>query len=190
MKFMNITIVRHVESEYNRDGIWAGRADCALTENGIKAAQELGKTLDTNFDVIYCSPLKRTKQTLFAIVPDAEPVYDDRIIEISIGDWENTSKNLYSDHDRELFRKGLLVPPGAETHKEVDKRVCDFLSDVFKKYKEDERVLVVTHAGVIRSIKRSFLNITKNIQPSNFDTLVLTPEDYKNYLDRTEELER
>lgn len=187
---MDITIVRHAESEYNRDGIWAGRADCALTQKGIEAAQELGKTLDTNFDVIYCSPLKRTKQTLFAIVPDADPVYDDRIIEISIGEWENTNKSLYSEQQRELFRKGLLVPPGAESHKDVDKRVCSFLSDVFEKYKEDERILVVTHAGVIRSIKRSFLNITKNIQPSNLDTLVLTPEDYKNYLYRMQESER
>lgn len=42
---MDITIVRHAESEYNRDGIWAGRADCALTEKGIEVVQELGKTL-------------------------------------------------------------------------------------------------------------------------------------------------
>lgn len=186
---MNITIVRHAQSEYNRDGIWAGRADCSLTQEGIKAAQELGKKLDTNFDVIYCSPLKRTKQTLFAIIPDARPIYDERIIEISIGNWENTSKSLYSNEDRELFRKGLLVPPGAESHKEVDKRVCNFLEDIFDKYQGDERILVVTHAGVIRSIKRSFLNTTKNIQPSNLDTLVLTQEDYKNYLDKIEELE-
>ena len=35
---MDITIVRHAESEYNRDGIWAGRADCSLTDKGIKAS--------------------------------------------------------------------------------------------------------------------------------------------------------
>ena len=54
---MNVIFIRHAESEYNRDGIWAGRADCSLTDKGIKAAQKLGETIDKDFDVIYCSPL-------------------------------------------------------------------------------------------------------------------------------------
>ena len=37
---MNVIFIRHAESEYNRDGIWAGRADCSLTDKGIKAAQQ------------------------------------------------------------------------------------------------------------------------------------------------------
>lgn len=69
---MNVIFIRHAESEYNRDGIWAGRADCSLTDKGIKAAQKLGETIDKDFDVIYCSPLKRTKQTLFAIFPETK----------------------------------------------------------------------------------------------------------------------
>ena len=89
-----IVFIRHAESEYNKDGIWAGRVDCSLTEKGIEAAKELGKTIKNNFDAIYCSPLKRTKQTLEAIFPDAKPIYDNRIIEISIGEWENKKKRL------------------------------------------------------------------------------------------------
>ena len=42
---MNVIFIRHAESEYNRDGIWAGRADCNLTEKGIETAKELGKSL-------------------------------------------------------------------------------------------------------------------------------------------------
>ena len=64
-----IVFIRHAESEYNRDGIWGGRADCNLTEKGIETAKELGKSLNNNFDVIYCSPLKRARQTLNAIFP-------------------------------------------------------------------------------------------------------------------------
>lgn len=179
---MNITFIRHAESEYNRDGIWAGRADCSLTDKGINAAQELSKSIDKNFDIIYCSPLKRTKQTLFAILPNAKPIYDDRIIEISIGEWEGTKKELYSDEIRELFRKGLYTPPGAETHNDVDKRVCDFIEELFEKFYNDERILVVTHNGIMRAIKRNFLNKSNNnIMSKNLGTIVLTEEDYRKY---------
>ena len=33
-----IVFIRHAKSEYNRDGIWAGRIDCSLTEKGIDSA--------------------------------------------------------------------------------------------------------------------------------------------------------
>ena len=91
-----IVFIRHAESEYKRDGIWAGRVDCSLTEKGIETAKELAKTLDNNFDVIYCSPLERTKQTLEAIFPNAKPIYDERITEISIGEWEENKSELRS----------------------------------------------------------------------------------------------
>ena len=132
----------------------------------------------------YCSPLKRTKQTLFAIFPEAKPIYDDRIIEISVGEWENTKKELYSNELRELFRKGLYTPPGGETHSDVDKRVCDFIEDVFEKFHGDEKILVVTHNGIMRAIKRNFMKKTNEIMSKNLGTLVLTEEDYRRYQEK------
>ena len=95
-----IVFIRHAESEYNRDGIWAGRVDCSLTEKGIESAKKLGNTIENNFDTIYCSPLKRAKQTLEAIFPNAKPIYDERIIEISIGEWEDKKKDLFDTFKR------------------------------------------------------------------------------------------
>ena len=181
---MNITFIRHAESEYNREGIWTGRADCNLTDEGIRCAKKLGETINKDFDIIYCSPLKRTKQTLFAIFPEAKPIYDNRIIEISVGEWENTKKELYSNELRELFRKGLYTPPGGETHSDVDKRVCDFIEDVFEKFHGDEKILVVTHNGIMRAIKRIFIEKTNEIMSKNLETFVLTEEDYKRYQER------
>ena len=57
---MNVIFIRHAESEYNRDGIWAGRADCSLTDKGIKAAQKLGETIDKD---IICN-FSRSKTNL------------------------------------------------------------------------------------------------------------------------------
>lgn len=178
---MTIIFIRHAESEYNRKGIWAGRVDCSLTDEGIKTAQELGENINKNFDIIYCSPLKRAKQTLFAIIPEARPIYDDRIIEISIGEWENTKKELYPKELRELFRKGLYTPPGAETHNDVDKRVCNFVEELFEQFHTDERILVVTHNGIMRTVKRIFMKKTNDIMSKNLGTIVLTEEDYRRY---------
>lgn len=176
-----IVFIRHAESEYNRDGIWAGRVDCSLTEKGIETAKELAKTLDNNFDVIYCSPLERTKQTLEAIFPNAKPIYDDRIIEISIGEWEDKKKDLFDAELIELFRKGLYTPPGAETHQDVDKRVCNFVEELFEKYQDNEKILVVTHAGIIRSIKRIFIENSKKLMPDNLGTVMIDNLNYKYY---------
>lgn len=185
-----IVFIRHAESEYNRDGIWAGRVDCSLTEKGIDSAKKLGRTLDNNFDAIYCSPLKRTKQTLEAIFPDAKPIYDERIIEISIGEWENKKKDLFDAHSIELFRKGLYIPPGAESHQDVDKRVCNFVEELFEKYKGNEKILVVTHAGIIRSIKRNFLESIQKLMPNNLETITLDNSNYEYYISRRDFEER
>ena len=185
-----IVFIRHAESEYNKDGIWAGRVDCSLTEKGIEAAKELGKTIKNNFDAIYCSPLKRTKQTLEAIFPDAKPIYDNRIIEISIGEWKKKKKDLFDEHLRELFRKGLYTPPGAESHQDVDKRVCNFVEELFKKYNNNERILVVTHNGIIRSVKRNFFFFLQNIMSTNLGMISLDDSNYEYYISRRDFEER
>lgn len=185
-----IVFIRHAESEYNRDGIWAGRVDCSLTEKGIKAAKELGNTIENNFEAIYCSPLKRTKQTLEAIFPDAKPIFDNRIIEISIGEWENKKKDLFDPHLRELFRKGLYMPPGAESHQDVDKRVCNFVEELFEKYNNNERILVVTHNGIIRSIKRNFIKTSQNLMSTNLGMISLNDSAYEYYIRKRDLEER
>ena len=90
----------------------------------------------------------------------------------------------YSNELRELFRKGLYTPPGGETHSDVDKRVCDFIEDVFEKFHGDEKILVVTHNGIMRAIKRNFMKKTNEIMSKNLGTLVLTEEDYRRYQEK------
>lgn len=185
-----IVFIRHAESEYNRDGIWEGRVDCSLTEKGIESAKKLGNTIENNFDAIYCSPLKRAKQTLEAIFPNAKPIYDERIIEISIVEWEDKKKDLFDTHLRELFRKGLYTPPGAESHQDVDKRACNFVEELFEKYKNNERILVVTHNGIIRSIKRNFLEPAPNLMSTNLGMISLNDSDYEYYIGKRDLEER
>ena len=47
-----LIFIRHAESECNRDVIFAGRIDCALTKNGIEQAKNVLKDGEKNFDDI------------------------------------------------------------------------------------------------------------------------------------------
>ena len=62
---------------------------------------------------------------------------------------------------------------GVETQKHLDLRVISFINDLIDKHKEDDKILVVSHSGVIRSIKRNYLNEKENLSTNNLETLTL-----------------
>ena len=78
-----VVLIRHGESIDNINDVWSGKSNCHLTENGILSAQKLGKKLKNDFDLIYCSPLTRTKETIQALLPNTQVIYDKRIEEIA-----------------------------------------------------------------------------------------------------------
>ena len=186
---LNLMFIRHAETELNRTGIFAGRTDCNITQEGFEQARGVLKDDEKNFDYIYCSPLKRTKQTLDAILPNSTPIVDERITEICIGEWEGKKKELFDKDLVALYRAGQYTPPGAETTSQVDKRVCDFIESLFNTYKNNERILVVTHNGVMRSIKRNFVKNYNNIMSKNLEYIILTDKDFEYYLEKKRDTE-
>lgn len=186
---VNLIFIRHAQTELNKEGIFTGRTDCSITKEGFEQAKEILKNDEKNFDHIYCSPLKRTKQTLDAIIPNSEPIIDERITEISIGEWEGKKKESFDKTLVALYRIGQYTPPGAETTTQVDKRVCNFIKGLFDTYKHNEKILIVTHNGVMRFIKRNFVKSYNNIMSENLERILLTDEDYKDYLKRIKDKE-
>ena len=78
---MRLILVRHGESEWNREGRVIGRADIPLSEVGRRQARSVAKALGSErIQVVYCSSLKRAMETgrLIArsqhcpLIPDAE----------------------------------------------------------------------------------------------------------------------
>jgi 2,3-bisphosphoglycerate-dependent phosphoglycerate mutase len=60
-----LILVRHAESEWNRQGRWTGLTDVHLSNKGIHDADLLGKALkDITIDIAYCSEQVRTLETL------------------------------------------------------------------------------------------------------------------------------
>ncbi len=70
---MEIYIIRHGETRWNRERKLQGRADIPLNENGIALAAKTGIGMkDIPFDFCFSSPLLRAKQTAWEILKKNE----------------------------------------------------------------------------------------------------------------------
>lgn len=181
----NLTFMRHGESEANVAGFFAGGIDSNLTDKGREDARKFDNS--QQFDVFYVSPLKRTTQTLKEIYPNAEPIIDERITEVSIGDWQGKMKNEVDQHLLDLYRRGQYTPPNAESIQQIHKRACSFVEEIFSKYDNGTNILVVSHNAFIRNLRRIFLNTYDNYVPKNLETITITDEDFQEYLKRKED---
>lgn len=131
---VEVTFLRHGESTVNVEGIIAGRIYCDLTQKGINQAKKLNKNGNFKYDIYYCSPLKRTQQTLNAIYPGQSFIVDERLIEVDSGEWEGKlKKELPKKYG--LYLNGKFNPPNEEKLEEVDNRILSFLDHIFNKYK-------------------------------------------------------
>ena len=81
-------IMRHGKTDWNAKHKLQGRTDIPLNEEGIQMAEQAKeKYKDVNFDICYCSPLVRAKQTAEIVLEgrNIPIVYDDRLMEMCFG---------------------------------------------------------------------------------------------------------
>ena len=88
---MNIIVVRHGQTDWNVRDLLQGRTDIELNETGKSQAIETANNLkNINIDVIFVSPLKRTRRTAEEInrIRNLDVTIDERLIERGFGDYE------------------------------------------------------------------------------------------------------
>jgi len=102
----NLYIIRHGETEYNASGRIQGRGiDSSLNERGMQQAEAFLRAYPPAFfDVVYCSTLKRSKQTiqgyLDAGLPHTEMAALD---EFNWGEVEGQPYTVYAETYREMI---------------------------------------------------------------------------------------
>lgn len=139
-----IYIVRHGETDWNKEHRIQGHMDIPLNDVGIQQAYIVkDKLKDINFDLVFSSPLKRAYKTA-QIITDQPIRVDNRLIERGNGTLEGIS-------DVELFKKinwdDEDNPYGIEKISDLRYRVNSFLDEITNNY-NDMNILVVTHAGI------------------------------------------
>lgn len=182
-----VTFMRHAKTTLNKEKKFAGRTDCDTTPEGLEVAKKGFSYTAEDFDYYICSPLKRTRQTLDAVIPGQTPIIDDRIIERYFGEWEDMPYNNVSDALIEAYVKGYYDPVGSETYSAVRKRVCEFVEDLFKNYKVEDRILVVSHAGVLRQVRDNFLPDMEKTPIKNSSLIIVDNKDFERYTTRKEQ---
>lgn len=154
---INLKFIRHSTTNLNGKGYVATQKDFPLNEKGIKKCIE-NRFEQGEFDRVYCSPYKRTIQTAQLIYPYKEAEVSSLITQRNLGIMNEHFKYEYEIEYLSQIRDYLINPQGAETLNDIVKRLNDFLNIVSHENIDKSNILVVTHNGIMRIIKKEFLN--------------------------------
>lgn len=164
-----IYLARHGQSEWNADGgndRLNGRTDVGLTETGYGQAQQMARALATvSLAAIYCSPLKRARETARAVAEQQgrAPVIKEWLREIDCGAWEGLSLVGVERQNPEYFSRwdndpALFPFPGGEGVYDVAARVMPQLARLVLQH-DGESILIVTHKIVSCVILAHYLGV-------------------------------
>lgn len=153
---MRIYIVRHGETEANKQGYVQGWTDVPLNGNGRILAELTGRGIKgIRFDHCISSPLIRAKETAEILLRESgnniSISFDNRIKEMNFGSFEGVSVR---DELVAQFLKDPVVDfkiPGGESIQEVMKRTQEFLKELIAK-DDNKTYLVSTHGCALRAM--------------------------------------
>ncbi|HEV7256916.1 MAG TPA: histidine phosphatase family protein [Bosea sp. (in: a-proteobacteria)] len=156
-----LILIRHGETDWNREGRLQGGQDIPLNDLGREQAAEAAERLRklvpgfAALDFIG-SPMCRARETmdiLRATLELAPGAYrtDDRLKELTFGSWEGFTWRDIRKAEREQAQlrerdKWSFVPPGGESYAMLAERVRPALEEL------PRETVVVSHGGVARAI--------------------------------------
>lgn len=159
-----LIIVRHGESEANRDKVFATSGDVPLTEAGLVQARQSAMRIAKRFfpKRVISSTFLRACQTAAIIAAEIDVPVEvfDGIHERNLGclkgqPYARHLELALQDADYDPARKWLWRPPGGESYEDVRQRVVPAFERLRDIYPVDESV-VVSHGAVMLSLWSHF----------------------------------
>lgn len=152
-------LVRHTKVDVT-DGICYGQSNVGVANTfETESYNVLSQLKDKNFEVFFSSPLTRCSLLAEKIAGD-KVLYDNRLMELNFGNWEMLSwDNIYQQPLGSEWMNDFVhvACPNGESMVQMHQRVVSFLEE--HKSQLNENTLIVTHAGVIRSIIAHYKHI-------------------------------
>lgn len=155
-----IYLIRHAETDCNREGRYQGQQDIPLNDFGksqaIKLAQRLYDEV-INIDVIYTSDLGRAKETALSIAQkyNLEVNIDLNLRERYFGKFEGLKAKevqlLYGDFDILKCNESNIYD--IETYESLKSRVYNSIYNICKNH-INNNIVIVSHGAVINSFLR------------------------------------
>lgn len=141
------------------NGVCYGQSEVDIADTFEHELEDLKRKLPLSPQMIfYSSPLKRCI-LLSEKLSTTTPIVDKRLLEIDFGDWELKKWDLIDKFKLQEWTKDFIHKPcpHGESYLDLYKRSSKFFEDIIKK--GHEKVAIITHSGVIRSILSYILKI-------------------------------
>lgn len=159
---MELYIIRHGETAWNKEKLLQGQSDVPLNEYGRSLALITKEALkDIRFDIIYASPLWRALETAQLITGRKDIITDDRLKEISFGVGEGVPSDTLGDTFMNFFfaPEKYVPPENGETYEQLVERARCFLEQqIYPRREENINVLIVAHGAMNKAL---MLNLKK-----------------------------
>lgn len=160
-----LIIVRHGETDWNRQFRYQGNQDIELNERGYKQAERLSQYLSQwRIEEVYSSDLKRAYDTALKVAAphQLEVKKIKGLREMNFGRWEGLNLKEIEERYPVLFKKWYddplsNCPPEGEYLGEFQARVVNAFQKIIKSKRKS--ILVVAHGGTIRVFLSHILQI-------------------------------
>ena len=155
---MRIYLIRHGETEFNREQRYQGSMDISLSKEG----RERIMPAEFSPTVVYTSHLRRTKETADILFPGVEQVAVKDLREMSFGDYEGRSKaELDGDPDYKIWLASGFTgecPHSEENHDAFVRRTCEVFSRLTDEAlsRGETRLVIVAHGGTQMAVMSAF----------------------------------
>ena len=155
---MKIILIRHTTPKIAK-GICYGQSDIDVTATFLEEIKPILQQVSINDKetAYFSSPLLRCKKLAKKLSDTI--TFDERLKELDFGDWEMQNWDAINKEELDTWMKDFVhvAATNGESYIDLHARTTAFLQEIAKKnYK---KVVIVTHAGVIRSLN-AFINNT------------------------------
>lgn len=148
---LTVYVVRHGQTDWNREGRIQGGTDNPLNATGREQAQALGRTLaDVRIDAVYSSSHQRARQTAAVFEGRAPVVAMDELRERFFGRFEGANDKdpaIVADWNKRRFTWTDDME-GGETLESQSRRAETALRQIRARHPDGATVVIVGHGGI------------------------------------------
>lgn len=155
---LQLTLVRHGETEWSRTGQHTGRTDLPLNDQGRRQALDLRKRLNgKHFDAVFSSPLRRATETATLAGMAERMKHCPRLIEWDYGEFEGrTTPELANEHGGHFSIWSSEIP-GGESLEEVGQRADHVLAQLLER---GGKILLFSHGHFLRILAARWIQLS------------------------------
>jgi len=157
---MNIYLVRHGETDWNKRLLFQGQTDIPLNRKGLSQAKRIGKEFcGKRIDAVYSSDLMRAVQT-------AKQIKTVSGFKGKIREEKLFRERHYGKLEGKKYESGLRDEDyGVENDSSFFKRIKKGFVRVIKAHKTGANIIIVCHGGVVRGL------LAVVLEPKNYKRL-------------------